>query len=395
LRPAGMAAHVAKDTNAVSLKWNRNSDQDLAGYNVYRWAADKKDSIRLNASLLQPEKPSFTDSTMAFGTVYYYGITAVDAAGNESRHSDRAHALLTDKTPPGPPKAVFARLNKHAVELHWTPSSDADVKGYQVRRGYDEVTAFRLHAGLLKDTVFTDTGDQNSPMNPGGRYYYSVVAVDTMTYPSQPAGVWCSIPDDEPPERPGQVLAENHLGREIRVSWNPSVSRDVASYLVRRISSRDTVVVDTCGTGRLVTTDKNAAIGRTFTYAVSAVDTTGNTGSSTFSDPVLMKDYDPPTAPAFVTAVMTDQGVRIRWEPVGDFDLAGYNVYRSALPTGVPEKLNGTPIKVLEYSDPAGRLKHWYWIKSVDTSGNESIASKPVHADGGGSTPGTKKNNLK
>jgi fibronectin type 3 domain-containing protein len=378
LRPEGMTAHVAKDTNAVSLKWNRNSDQDLAGYNIYRWAADKKDSIRLNASLLQPEKPSYTDSTMAFGTVYYYAVSAVDRAGNESRHSDRAHVLLTDKTPPGPPKAVFARLNKHAVELHWTPSPDADVKGYQVRRGYDEVTAFRLHAGLLKDTVFTDTGDKNSPMNPGGRYYYSVVAVDTMTYPSQHAGVWCSIPDDEPPARPGQVLAENHLGREIRVSWNPSVSRDVASYLVRRIASRDTIVLDTCGTGRLVTTDKSAAIGRTFTYAVSAVDTAGNTGSSTFSDPVLMKDYDPPTSPAFVTAVMTEHGVRIRWEPVGDFDLAGYNVYRSTLPTGVMKKLNDTPLTDIQFNDASGTLNNWYRIRSVDTSANESEPSKAV-----------------
>lgn len=378
LRPRGLTIQTMK--NRIALAWNRNTDDDIAGYQVYRWAADRKDSVRINATLLPPEKLSFTDSTMAFGTVFYYAVSAVDRAGNESRHSDRVHALLTDKTPPGPPKAVFARLNKHAVELHWTPSRDRDVKGYQVRRGYDEVTAFRLHGGVLKDTVFTDTGDKNNLMNPGGRYYYSVVAVDTMTYPSQPVGTWVSIPDDEAPARPGQVLAENHLGREIQVSWNPSVSRDVASYLVRRIASRDTVVLDTCGTGRLVATDKNAAIGRTFTYAVSAVDTAGNIGPSSFSDPVLMKDYDPPTSTAFVTAVITGQGVRIRWEPVGDFDLAGYNVYQSTLPTGVMKKLNESPVTGLEFNDPSGTLNHWYRVRSIDTSGNESELSKPVKA---------------
>ena len=376
LRPGGLSAQVMK--NQVSLKWKRSADEDLAGYHLYRWAADQKDSIRINPTILPPETVSFVDSTMVFGTVYYYGITAVDAAGNESAHSDRAHALLTDKTPPRPPKAVFARLNKHAVELHWTPSRDADIKGYQVRRGYDEVTAFRLHAGLLMDTVFTDTGDKDSPMNPGGRYYYSVVAVDTMTYPSQPAGVWCWIPDDEPPVRPGQVLAENHLGREIQVSWNPSVSRDAASYLIRKIVSKDTVVLDTCGIGRLAVTDRSAAIGEQIVYAVSAVDTAGNVGPASLSDPIVMRDFDPPTASAFVTAVITDQGVRVRWEPVGDFDLAGYNVYRSALPTGVMEKLNDAPLEILEFVDRSGLLNHWYRIRTVDTSGNESPPSSAV-----------------
>jgi len=378
LRPGGLTAQEIK--NQVSLKWNRNTDPDLAGYHIYRWVADRKDSIRITAALLPPAQVSFVDSMIAFGVVYYYGITAVDEAGNESKHSDRAHALVTDQTPPRPPKFLSAVWEDHTVTLRWPRSPDRDVKGYQVRRGYDEVTAFKLHEGLLDDTVFVDTGGKDNPWNPGGHYYYSVIALDTMTYPSQPVGAWCAIPDDQPPLRPGQVLAENHLGREIQISWNPSLSGDVESYLIKRIVSLDTVLLDTCGTGRLVFTDKSAGIGRTFVYAVSAIDTAGNVGPASFSDPVTMKDFDPPTASAFVTAVLTEQGVRIRWEPAGDFDLAGYHVYRSELPTGVPVRLTTTPLQDSQFNDPSGTLNHWYRVRSIDTSGNESAPSEPAKA---------------
>ncbi|MBN1895186.1 hypothetical protein JW906_11850, partial [bacterium] len=188
------------------------------------------------------------------------------------------------------------------------------------------------------------------------------------------------IPDEEAPARPGKVLAENRLGREIRVSWNPSVSGDVASYLIRRILFQDTVLLDTCGIRQLVFTDKNAAVGQAYVYAVSAVDTAGNTGPAAFSDPVTMRDFDPPTATAFVTAALTEQGVRIRWEPAGDFDLAGYHVYRSDLPTGVMERLTKAPLKDLQFIDPSGTPGHWYRVRVMDTSGNESKPSGPVKA---------------
>ena len=114
-------------------------------------------------------------------------------------------------------------------------------------------------------------------------------------------------------------------------------------------------------------------------YGVAAVDTAGNVSRASVSDPVTLRDYDSPTAPAFVTAALTDNGVRIRWEPVGDFDLAGYNVYRGDLPTSVGEKLNTELIRNTRWIDAEGQLGHWYWVRSVDTSGNESRKSEPVN----------------
>ncbi|MBN1894715.1 hypothetical protein JW906_09475, partial [bacterium] len=181
-KPGGLIAHAAKGADAVTLNWDRNTDPDLAGYHIYRWAADRKDSVRINPLVLPPAERSFTDSAAVLGTVHYYAVTAVDTAGNESAHSERAHALVTDQTPPGPPGFLSARITGPSVVLSWRPSPDPDAAGYQVRRGYDEITAFKLNQDMVKDTVFVDNGGKEHPLIPGEQYYYSVVAVDTMTY---------------------------------------------------------------------------------------------------------------------------------------------------------------------------------------------------------------------
>jgi hypothetical protein len=63
---------------------------------------------------------------------------------------------------------------------------------------------------------------------------------------------------------------------------------------------------------------------------------------------------------------------------VTESDLAGYYVYRSDLPSGVAEKLNREPLKETKYTDPAGGETHYYWIRALDTSGNESTRSEVV-----------------
>ncbi len=377
-RPTDLTAQV--ENNKVALKWKRSSDQDLAGYHIYRWFANQKDSVRITSNQLPADKTAFLDSTVNYGVVCYYAVTAVDKAGNESLHSDRAHALVTDKTPPRPPRSLAARVKDHTVILSWPPSPDADVAGYQVRRGYDEKNAFNMHKDLVKDTVFVCQSDAKNPIEPGRRYYFSVVSIDTMKYKSTPVGTWCSIPDDQPPEKPGRVVAENHLGREIKITWNRSLSQDVSGYVIKRIALQDTTLIDTCASNRLVFTDKTVRVAQKYTYSVAAMDTAGNISLSSFSNPITLRDFTPPTSPAFVSAVLSDQRVRIKWEPVGDFDLAGYNVYRSTLPTGIMVKLNTLPQTDLEFVDGQGKAGNWYTIRAVDTSGNESTATEAVQA---------------
>jgi hypothetical protein len=80
------------DRIAVDLVWQPNTESDLAGYNVYRQAADGT-AVKLTAKPVA--LPAFHDATAAHGVSYRYTVTAVDAKGNESAASAAAELVAT------------------------------------------------------------------------------------------------------------------------------------------------------------------------------------------------------------------------------------------------------------------------------------------------------------
>jgi hypothetical protein len=79
------------------LSWSINTENDLAGYRVYRSEKSGERGRLLTTELLQ--SPAYRDSSVQPGKQYFYLITAVDRAGNESSVSD---AVLLDLTKPDP-----------------------------------------------------------------------------------------------------------------------------------------------------------------------------------------------------------------------------------------------------------------------------------------------------
>lgn len=66
----------------VALDWADRIETDLAGYNVYRASALAGPYMKINATLVSAS--NFADLTAANGQAYYYRLTALDTAGNES-----------------------------------------------------------------------------------------------------------------------------------------------------------------------------------------------------------------------------------------------------------------------------------------------------------------------
>jgi len=99
---AVFAGAVDPNQNFIDVTWSPNSENDLAGYNVYRTERhDPNPSSggpesgsdfgyadylkKVNTELLKT--PSFRDSNVRAGMDYYYLVTAVDLRGNESPRS--------------------------------------------------------------------------------------------------------------------------------------------------------------------------------------------------------------------------------------------------------------------------------------------------------------------
>ncbi len=120
--------------------------------------------------------------------------------------------------------------------------------------------------------------------------------------------------------------------------------------------------------------------GRTYVYELVAVDSAENRSSSAV-DTLRFGDFTPPPAPRFATAASAeDGGVEVRWERVVDDELVGYHVYRAGLPTGQFERVTDQPVQGVTFVDRQGDPAHYYVVKAVDASGNESRPSDPVTA---------------
>jgi fibronectin type 3 domain-containing protein len=138
----------------------------VVGYNVYRGTVAGGPYTQVNSSLVNGT--TYSDTTVASGTTYFYVVTAVDP---HNLVSDRS-AEISATTPPLPAtNLTAASASTGSVQLNWGASTTASVTGYNVYRspssggGYVKIT-------LVNGTSYTDTG-----LTSGTPYYYVVTAV--------------------------------------------------------------------------------------------------------------------------------------------------------------------------------------------------------------------------
>jgi len=285
-----------KDGKAnVILSWTKNSEADLAGYNVYR------NNLLANTSIITDLTYSDQNLTEA---LYTYTVKAVDAAGWESQASNEVKIKI-DVT--GPDVRIRspqdgARING-LIDIKGTAYSVDDFKQYRVSIGQGAVpstwTIIRTSPAPISygtlvqwDTLGLVEGKEMS---------VKLDAEDTSGNISTQQ-ITLTI-DNTPPAKPVIISA---LGQDATamITWNTNSETDLAGYLIYRndqlANATGNVIGDlkpyliAPGAAMPIYIDKNLPDG-TFKYYVVAVDKAGNT-----SDPSDIRevsiDMHPPHA---------------------------------------------------------------------------------------------------
>jgi len=99
--PLGLAVQTS-GAGALRLTWTANSEADLAGYRVYR-SPTAGGSYALISGVSLVSTASYLDENLEGRKTYYYVVTAVDASGNESPHSNEASGVAEATTGGGAP----------------------------------------------------------------------------------------------------------------------------------------------------------------------------------------------------------------------------------------------------------------------------------------------------
>jgi hypothetical protein len=160
---------------------------------IYRREQGKQTDTRVSdaglpdCSSTQPVStlPEFLDQTVEWEKHYDYRatlVTVVSGPGKpevevEGDDTPAAQVFAHDVFPPAVPsglQAVFSGVGQSPfVDLVWSPSTEADLAGYNIFRHEAGGEPARLNSEPVKAPAFRDPNVQ-----PGKKYFYSVSAVD-------------------------------------------------------------------------------------------------------------------------------------------------------------------------------------------------------------------------
>ncbi|MBN1561854.1 T9SS type A sorting domain-containing protein [candidate division KSB1 bacterium] len=211
LRPPSTPINVQtiawQDT--VLIKWDANTDSDLAGYRLYRGRSEENLTISIDVGLTT----SYLDTDVRNDSTYYYAVAAYDFAGNESAHSDVVKAVPTIR--PEAPSGITFRHDANSIMLIWDSQDFAHISRVFI---YRSETANMTSARRVTKLKSVRTHIDRS-LTTGKTFYYTLTVVDTAQIESFPSPVLEITPaasftmQAEDAEYNGTVYVEdNHVG---------------------------------------------------------------------------------------------------------------------------------------------------------------------------------------
>ena len=161
--PSGLTANA--DDALVTLSWNAVNDANT--YNVYR-ATSATDSASGSPLATDLTETGYADESADNGTTYYYRVTAIDEAGNESDGSGEVAS-----TPFTAPTELTGTSGNSEIELDWSGATGAaSYSVYRSTSSTDGAAGDPLTTGVSQ-AAYTDTTAEN-----GTKYYYRITSVN-------------------------------------------------------------------------------------------------------------------------------------------------------------------------------------------------------------------------
>lgn len=92
--PTNVETSLTGLSGQIAVFWNAVSDEDLKGYKIYRSDVSNGEFTAVSNGFVARGQERFTDNSVIPGKKYYYHVTAVDQANNESGYNNVAEILV-------------------------------------------------------------------------------------------------------------------------------------------------------------------------------------------------------------------------------------------------------------------------------------------------------------
>jgi len=255
--PTGLSA--AAGNAQVALTWTASSG--ATSYNVKRSTTSGSGYVTIGSA----STTSYTDTTAANGTTYYYVVSEVNGA--ESPNSTEVAA--TPEPPiPATPTGLAATAGNNQVGLTWNSSSGAT--SYNVGRSTTSGSGYATIAS-------PSTANYTDPTAVNGTTYYYVVAAVNGGGTSANSGQVAATPEPPIPATP-TGLAATAGNNQVGLTWN--ASSGATSYNVGRSTTSGSSYATIASPATANYTDTATVNGTTYYYVVAAVNGGGTSANS-------------------------------------------------------------------------------------------------------------------
>lgn len=326
------------------------ADRDIQYYLVERSLTGAPASF---TQIAQAEGSSYLDQVDSEVTTYYYRYRVADYFGQTSPYSavftiDSVSVPGIDETPPISVQdftivgdGVEPSTHRAYIDVEWTPNNvDDDLASYEVR-------VVRVSDSRLQTYVQSPNASSYRIENLLTETDYELVmyAYDYSGNRSAASAILnhTTPADDSAPDTPINYMTIP-ANRSITVTWDPVDHIMISHYEVYG-STTSSFTPDTATFsnrlffGNATRFTHNTGDNETWYFRLRAVNTNGVASAFTAefsetSNDTFTRDTVPPAVPINISATSAEEFngqvsviyADITWDPVGDSDLAGYNV---------------------------------------------------------------------
>jgi fibronectin type 3 domain-containing protein len=246
------------------LAWTASAN--ATSYNVKRGTTSGGPYTTISS----PTAASFTDSSLANGTPYFYVVSAVNAAGQSVNSSEVSAKPTAPSQAPAAPSGLLASAANAQVSLTWSASATAT--RYNVKRGTTTGGPYTTVSSPTA-TNFTDTGLTN-----GTTYFYVVTAVNSTGESAN--SVQASATPVAPTQAPAAPTGLTATAGNAQVSLTWIASSGATSYNVKRGTTSGGPYTQVSSVTVPSFLDTGLTNGTTYFYVVSAVNSIGESPNS-------------------------------------------------------------------------------------------------------------------
>mgnify|MGYP006284703855 FL=1 len=256
------------DTSVITIRWDENIEEDIAGYEVERASDDRFETRFLLTNEIIADT-FYIDSLPAISqTTYGYLVYAIDNSYNRSGPSRMVKARMPDIAPPQHPVITSLTRKGNVVSIEWTPSFEEDAAGYRVYRSEQSEGNF-IPAGETKQNSTNDT------LESSGTFVYSITAFDNAGNESDRSpSLSVDYDEFEKPVAPpsGKITRRKD---DLVIEWEGVTAPRTAGYLVSRIDPETGRKLDVAETkkDRLYYVDRVADVEKRWIYHIKTYDT--------------------------------------------------------------------------------------------------------------------------